>query len=193
MSWTKRQITKKAFLKLGIGSTDHDIEPEQFQDALEELDAMMAEWFDEGLDVSWPFPDPDDERPLEIVTIDVAPPTDTETNPQDADLDTDTGIAWSHARAIIYNLAVSIAPEYGIQPAPMVTSKAMTLKQRLAGLEKTRSRRRSRRNVAGQGHRRFNPYNTYNYLPSNADQESLDFIRSSPFDLLERENADTDN
>ena len=47
---TKGDIVRAALRKLGIASnaTLTDVEPESVQDAVDDLEAMMAEWYEDG-------------------------------------------------------------------------------------------------------------------------------------------------
>ena len=44
MSYTKRQIINQAMTEIGLGSYSLDAQPEDLQDALFKLNAMLAEW-----------------------------------------------------------------------------------------------------------------------------------------------------
>lgn len=91
MSWTKKQLILRAFGKIGLASHIYDIKPEELEDALYDLDAIVAEWAAKGVRIGYPLP----------------------SSPHLGDIDDDTGIPDSAARPLYYQLAMSIAPDYG--------------------------------------------------------------------------------
>lgn len=91
MGWTKLQFINKAYSSLGYSKYQYDLDPEELNDALLDLDAMMAEWNAKNIRIGYPLPS----EPENASTA-------TETNVQDA------------ANAAIYlNLAIRIAPALG--------------------------------------------------------------------------------
>lgn len=95
MALTKRQIIELAMTEIGYSSYQYDIEPDQLQDALHRLDAMMGEWDALGVYVGFPIP----------------------TDQTQADLDTDTALP-DHARSAVYtNLAIRLCPMFGKSPS----------------------------------------------------------------------------
>lgn len=56
MSWTKRQLVTKAFSKSGLGGTAANVSASQLQDALFDLDSMMAMWKSKGINLGYPIP-----------------------------------------------------------------------------------------------------------------------------------------
>lgn len=93
MSWTKRQLVNQAFDIIGMSSYAYDLQPEQLQSAMRQLDAMMATWYNRGVQLGYPIP----------------------TSPEDADLDTESNVPDRANEAIYTNLAIRIAPNYGKQ------------------------------------------------------------------------------
>lgn len=93
MSYTKRQFVEEAFAELGMANYTFDLQPQQLETALRRLDAMMATWNAKGIRLGYPLP----------------------SSPQDSDLDTETQVPDSANEAIVANLAIRIAPQYGKQ------------------------------------------------------------------------------
>lgn len=93
MSYTKRQFVEEAFAELGMANYTFDLQPQQLDTALRRLDAMMATWNAKGIRLGYPLP----------------------SSPQDSDLDTETQVPDSANEAIVANLAIRIAPQYGKQ------------------------------------------------------------------------------
>ena len=91
MSWTKRQFVETAFSEIGLASYVYDLQPEQLQEALRRLDAMMATWNNKGIRIGYPLP----------------------ASPEDSDLDTETGVPDAANEAIYLNLGIRIAPSVG--------------------------------------------------------------------------------
>lgn len=91
MTWTKRQFVNAALEEIGIVSYEFDVEPAQLQSALRRLDTMMATWNAIGLRLRYPIP----------------------SSPEQSSLDTETNVPDSANEAIITNLAVRLAPQYG--------------------------------------------------------------------------------
>jgi hypothetical protein len=48
MSWSKQDLVTKAFGQIGLNYT-FDVQPEEIQDGLSTMDAMMADWNAEGI------------------------------------------------------------------------------------------------------------------------------------------------
>lgn len=91
MGWTKRQYVEKAFGKIGLAGYVFDLSPEQLQDALSDLDSMMAAWNAKGIRIGYPMP----------------------SSPGNSDLDEQTSVPDSANEAIYYSLGVRIAPDFG--------------------------------------------------------------------------------
>lgn len=96
MSYTKRQFVNAAFTQIGLANYTFDLQSEQLQTGLILLDAMMATWNGKGLALSYPIP----------------------TTPENSDLDQETNVPDRANEAVIYNLALRIAPAFGKQVSP---------------------------------------------------------------------------
>lgn len=94
--WTKRQFVVKAFGKIGLASFVFDLSPEQEQDALSDLDSMMATWNTDGIRVGYPLP----------------------SSQAVSSLDQATDVPDSANEAIFSGLAIRLAPGYGKTVSP---------------------------------------------------------------------------
>lgn len=119
MSYTKRTIINQAHAEIGLGSYAYDLQPEDLQDALLRLNALLAQWSGNGAQVGWPSVN------SELVD----------------DLDADSGLPVDAVRGVICALAVDIAPGFGKAPSretkiaarqgkKLMTRKSMTIPQR---------------------------------------------------------------
>ena len=131
MSWTKRQFVLKALSKIGIASYDYDTDPSELQDALVDLDAMMAEWHEKGIRIGWP----------------------QTSSPESADLDTESFAPLRANSAIYLNLACRVAPDYGKEASPSVMSLAASTFKTLQSHYVKSPRRRLQGLPAGAGNR----------------------------------------
>lgn len=95
MGYTKRQFVEEAFAEIGMASYVFDLQPQQLEGALRRLDTMLATWNGKGIRIGYPLP----------------------RSPEDSDLDTETLVPDAANEAIITNLAVRIAPQYGKTPS----------------------------------------------------------------------------
>ena len=93
MSWTKKQIIDQAFAEIGLASYTYDLQPEEYNKALFNLDAMMSTWFGKGINLGYPIA----------------------ASPEDADITTETSLPAYANEAVYLNLAIRIAPGYGKQ------------------------------------------------------------------------------
>jgi hypothetical protein len=91
VSYTKRQFVEEAFAEIGMASYTFDLSPQQLDACLRRLDTMMATWNARGIRLGYPLP----------------------SNPEDSDLDTDTQVPDSANEAVVANLAIRLAPQYG--------------------------------------------------------------------------------
>ena len=89
--WTKDQLIAKAFSELALAGYVYDLSPEVREDALQTLDAMMAEWSAVGITIGYLLP----------------------ATPDDSDIDSDSGIPDAANQAVYLNLAVSLAAGRG--------------------------------------------------------------------------------
>lgn len=116
MSYTKRKIINEAFTEIGLGSYNFDAQPEDLQNALLRLNAMLAEWALYGAvtGADTPFAD---------------------------DLDNDSMIPMTDIRGVICGLAVNLAPSFGkaVSPDTMkgaVNGKKIIIKRNATVLSK---------------------------------------------------------
>lgn len=91
MSWTKRQFVDAAFAEVGYASYAFDLDPEQLQEALRRLDAMLATWNGQGIRLGYLIP----------------------SSPEDSSLDDESGVPDSANEAVYSNLAIRVAPIIG--------------------------------------------------------------------------------
>lgn len=113
---TKGDLVNASLRKLGVASnaTLTDVEPQSVEDAVSDLEMMMAEWLEgdsrvPGINIGYIFSEPD-----------VAP------DPGDAH-----GVSTGRLSAIIHNLACRIAPDYGVEPSPKLVTLAKYGKEQL--------------------------------------------------------------
>lgn len=91
MSWTKRQLIESAFEELGMAAYVFDMQPEEQIGALLKLDAMVANWYSQGLRLGY------------AATLD----------PKNADPDQESGLPDAANEPVYMNLAKRLAPSYG--------------------------------------------------------------------------------
>ena len=91
MSWTKRQFIESAFSRVGLAGYIYDMPSQQYESSMRTLDMMMATWNATGIRLSYPLP----------------------SSPQNSDLDAETNVPDSAVEAIVTNLGIRIAPEFG--------------------------------------------------------------------------------
>lgn len=103
MGWTKREYVDQAFSEVGLAGYIFDLSPEQLQNALRQLDSMMATWNGKGIRVGYPLP----------------------SSPGASDLDEQTNVPDACNEAIYTNLAIRIGPTFGkmITPELKVNAK----------------------------------------------------------------------
>lgn len=110
---TKGDIVRAALRKLGVASdaTLTDVEPQSIQDGVDDLETMMAEWYQDGNGIitGYEFTDPDN------------PPAEGD----------DHGMRSSAVSAVVFNLACRIAPDYAIEPTAKVITTARNGKELL--------------------------------------------------------------
>lgn len=133
---TKGDLVNAALRKLGIASnaTLTDAEPQSVEDAVNDLEMMMAEWLggddSPGIDVGYAFAD-----------VDVAPTTGD-----------DHGMKNNAMNAVITNLACRIAPDYVVEPTSKLVMTARYGKEQLVKLS-AMSRAKSAKCKAGYPNR----------------------------------------
>ena len=110
---TKGDLVNAALRKLGIASdaTLTDVEPQSTQDAVYDLEMMMAEWFQdgEGIDATYAFAEED-------------------AAPDPGDIH---GMKSQSLSAVVHNLAVRIAPDYAVEASNKVVMVARNGKELL--------------------------------------------------------------
>lgn len=96
MPRTKRQIVEGAFEEIGLASYDFDLQPQEMESALQRLDAMVATWNGKGIRLGYSLP----------------------SEPGNSDQDQDLSVPDAAVEALIYNLAIRLAPGYGKTVSP---------------------------------------------------------------------------
>lgn len=89
--WTKRQIIEQSFEELGLAAYAIDLQPEQIESARRKLDTMVAGWSSKNVQVGYPLP--------------------SEAN--SSDVDQQTNIPDYAIDALVFGLAVRLAPSMG--------------------------------------------------------------------------------
>lgn len=102
MGWSKRDLVKKAYGALGLAAYDFDLSPDQLQDGLSSLDAMMALWDAQGIRLGYPC----------------------SATPTSGDLNQDSGLPDFAVQAVFLNLALELAPSVGREVSPRIAAKA---------------------------------------------------------------------
>lgn len=146
---TKGDIVRAALRKLGVASdaTLTDVEPQSMQDAVEDLENMMSEWYQDGKGIitGYEFTDP------------LNPPADGD----------DHGMRSSSVSAVIHNLALRIAPDYAVEPSSKVVTTARYGKEQLYKLSALKRAKRApypSRMPTGSGNS-FANLNEWHYYP----------------------------
>ncbi|PTA95647.1 hypothetical protein C9415_10385 [Kluyvera sp. Nf5] len=110
---TKGDLARAALRKLGVASdaTLTDVEPQSIQDAVDDLESMMAEWYQDGKGIitGYEFADPDN------------PPAEGDEH----------GLRSSAVSAVIHNLACRIAPDYALEATAKIITTARNGKELL--------------------------------------------------------------
>jgi hypothetical protein len=84
VGYSKRQFVEAAFAEIGLASYVFDLQPQDLEQALRRLDAMMAEWNAKGIRLGYPLPG----------------------SPQDSDINAESEVPDSANEAIICNLGI---------------------------------------------------------------------------------------
>ena len=95
MGYTKRQFVEAAFEELGLASYVFDLTADELQSAVRRLDAMVGQWSVKGINIGYSF------------TV----------SPENSSLNTETNVPNTANEAIILNLAMRIAPQFGKTPS----------------------------------------------------------------------------
>jgi len=103
MPFSKRQYVEAAFAEIGMAGYVFDLQPQDLDQALRRLDAMMAEWNAKGIRLSYPLP----------------------SSPQFSNINAESDVPDSANEAIITNLGIRLAASYGkaIMPQTMMVAK----------------------------------------------------------------------
>ena len=103
MSYSKRQYVEAAFAEIGMAGYVFDLQPQDLEQALRRLDAMMAEWNAKGIRLGYPLPG----------------------SPQFSDINAQSEVPDSATEAIITNLGMRLAAGYGkaVMPQTMMVAK----------------------------------------------------------------------
>jgi RNase H-fold protein (predicted Holliday junction resolvase) len=56
VGYSKRQFVEAAFAEIGLASYAFDLQPQDLEQVLRRLDAMMAEWNAKGIRLGYPLP-----------------------------------------------------------------------------------------------------------------------------------------
>lgn len=158
---TKGDLVNAALRKIGIASnaTLTDVEPQSVEDAVNDLEMMMAEWYEDGngIDVGYLFS-----------ADDVAP------DPGD-----DHGLKVGHLSAVYHNLAVRIAPDYVMEAMGKVVATARYGKELLVKSSASEKAKKAKakagypnRMPIGSGNRLLT-LNGHNYF-HNRDEDNAD-------------------
>lgn len=151
---TKGDIVRAALRKLGVASdaTLTDVEPQSIQDGVDDLETMMAEWYQDGKGIitGYEFTDPDN------------PPAEGD----------DHGMRSSAVSAVVFNLACRIAPDYGMEAtAKIITTARYGKEQLVKSTAFSRAKRAPYPNRAptGSGNRllMYNGINWFHKKPSD--------------------------
>lgn len=166
---TKGDLVNAALRKLGIASdaTLTDVEPQSTQDAVSDLEMMMAEWYQDsaGIDAGYIFAAED-------------------SYPDPGDLH---GMKPQAVSAVVFNLAVRIAPDYAVEPANKVVMSARNGKELLyksSAISRARRAGRSgypNRMPVGSGNRGLTQ-NSYNYFHRQDYDDADDSIAANEGD-----------
>ncbi len=97
---TKGYLVNEALTELGLASYVFDMQPQDRQSALNKLDDMAGEWSDINMGYLQP------------------------TNNGESDQADDSGLTNATKNAVILNLAVRIAPQFGKTPSPETKTAA---------------------------------------------------------------------
>ena len=111
MAFTKRDIINQAFAEIGMADYVFDLQPQQLDNALRQLDMMMATWNGKGIRIGYPLP----------------------SSPGGSDLDENTGVTDMALEAMYLNLAIRISSGYGKAVSPETKAAAKYAYTQLLG------------------------------------------------------------
>ena len=98
MAYTASQVLKAALQRILVQASEADLEADEYQDAILALNAMMASWAADGIDLGYT----DIDNLADEITV---PP--------------------GAIRGIIANLAIEVAPDYGGKVGPTLAQQAV--------------------------------------------------------------------
>lgn len=152
---TKGDIVRAALRKLGVASdaTLTDVEPQSMQDGVDDLETMMAEWYQDGKGIitGYEFTDPNN------------PPAEGD----------DHGMRSSAVSAVVFNLACRIAPDYGMEASAKIITTARYGKEQLVkntALSRARRAPYPNRTPIGSGNS-FATLNGWHYFPGDQSDD----------------------
>lgn len=160
---TKGELVVAALRKIGVASdaTLTDIEPQSLEDGVNDLEAMMFEWYEDGKGIITGYKFAPDDTPI--------------------DQGDDHCISKAAISAVIYNLALRIAPDYQIAPLDKVITTARYGKERLLRTVSLRKAREARSHYPngfpiGSGNRlaTMNGYRYFHRSKDNAEDSGSD-------------------
>jgi len=90
MGWTKKQLIMDAFAEIGLNDA-FNVSADDQQLALRRMDAMLADWNAKGIRLGYPLT----------------------SSPDASNIDDDSGLPDAAYQAVIANLAIKLAPNFG--------------------------------------------------------------------------------
>lgn len=160
---TKGELVVAALRKIGVASdaTLTDIEPQSLEDGVNDLEAMLFGWYEDGKGIITGYQFAPDDTPI--------------------DQGDEHGINKSAISAVIYNLALRLAPDYQITPLDKVITTARYEKERLLRVASLRKAREARSHYPagfpiGSGNRlaTMNGYRYFHGSKANAKDPDTD-------------------
>lgn len=134
MAWSKRQFVNSAYEEIGYADYNFDIQPEQMDKAVRKLDSMMGQWDIRGVRVGYPLVG----------------------DPEEISIDIEFEVPLFATDAIIYNLAVLLAPSVGKIASPETKKAAKEALVTLSGQTiDMPTKQFPRRLPLGAGNKRF--------------------------------------
>jgi hypothetical protein len=103
VAFKKRWYVEKAFSKIGFANYLYDLQPEQLQEALGDLDSMMATWDAQGIRLGWSIPN----------------------DATASDLDDEVDVPYYAREAIFLQLGLRLAPSVGKTVSPHMLADAL--------------------------------------------------------------------
>ena len=136
MGWTKLQIIDQAFSELARAGYVFDLGAEVREDALRQLDTMMATWGAVGISIGYLLP----------------------TSPDDSNIDDDAGIPLADVEPVYLNLAVKMAAGRGKALTPQTLAAAQSGYNALLGAAVTPVGQSSGMPLIGAGNKPWRCY-----------------------------------